>query len=355
MKNSSGRTPLILASISGYTISARVLLNGDAAACEVDENGHTALYHAIRNNNSEIAMMLSKSGKCVQKTLSKSIRHSDKDTFQAVLNLFPHPIEIFKLTNYKGDTLLHKAIDQDSGEFFKILVDMTQLSPPPRPGCAVDTLQGPTEIDNKRLLDLQNERGETPLYRTASQGLESFAKVLLSEGANPRICGNGGWSPLHVTVDKPEFLRIFISSGADINCRSNQGITPLMLAVNWCEREAVEILLENNADVELETKSGVTALHHAAKQSDGEILKLLLQKGANVNKEGDGNMTPLSLALESAKPDNVRLLLEYGANLEDLASGGRNPLSIATTSSEVLDIILTAGKEKHLNCGIVNK
>ena len=85
----------------------------------------------------------------------------------------------------------------------------------------------------------QGERGMTPLHHAACCGDAAALAACLTEGMDPNARGDyRGYTPLHWLADmaaaggdsRVEMLRELVAHGADINMRSADGETALMLA-----------------------------------------------------------------------------------------------------------------------------
>ncbi|KAI7759836.1 hypothetical protein LZL87_009159 [Fusarium oxysporum] len=59
-----------------------------------------------------------------------------------------------------------------------------------------------------------------------------------------------GQTSLHLAISKPDYLRILIDAGYDLDARDNYGITPLMYAAGTNQEEAVMMLIEANSDLD---------------------------------------------------------------------------------------------------------
>ena len=74
-------------------------------------------------------------------------------------------------------------------------------------------------------------------------------------------------------------MAALISHGADVNARTEDGETPLMVASNWGHAKVVEALLDAGADKELKATSGYwkgkTALDMARSQNKGDVVAIL--------------------------------------------------------------------------------
>ena len=129
-----------------------------------------------------------------------------------------------------------------------------------------------------------------------------------------------------ITGSRADYVRILISEGADVNSKTKDGDTPLLLA---CERDHLEIatlLIEKGADVNARDTDGRTPLMMAAVKSTPEIVQLLIEKGAEVNAKMDFGWTPLMQAAQhSYMPEIVQLLLEKGADVNAKNDWGSTP------------------------------
>ncbi len=56
-----------------------------------------------------------------------------------------------------------------------------------------------------------------------------------------------------------------VAAGADVNAKSNEGWTPLVLAARHGQWSCVSALLENGAEVNGSDEEGLTPLHRAVK------------------------------------------------------------------------------------------
>ncbi|MHC4876956.1 MAG: ankyrin repeat domain-containing protein [Planctomycetota bacterium] len=84
-----------------------------------------------------------------------------------------------------------------------------------------------------------------------------------------------------------------IESGASLNEKDGNGMTPLMLASLYGHTEVVELLLKNKADVTSANGDGNTALHMAAFLAHPEIVRLLLTHGASPDMKNRKGESPL--------------------------------------------------------------
>lgn len=82
----------------------------------------------------------------------------------------------------------------------------------------------------------------------------------------------------------------------DINVQDDRGCSPLIWATRAGQDTAVDYLLEKGADFETQGFGGIRPLHHATNQSKESIVQALLNAGANPNNRDENNNTALHYA-----------------------------------------------------------
>ena len=76
-----------------------------------------------------------------------------------------------------------------------------------------------------------------------------------------------------------------VDAGADVNARTKQGMTPLLIAAsNAGSIEIVRLLLAKGADPKATSEAGTTALIAAAFANDLDMVRLFIEKGVGVNQ-----------------------------------------------------------------------
>nr|XP_967473.3 PREDICTED: putative ankyrin repeat protein RF_0381 [Tribolium castaneum] len=86
-----------------------------------------------------------------------------------------------------------------------------------------------------------------------------------------------------INVGNVEIINFFIENNVAINCKYRDGITPLIRAVQKRNFEVVKILVESGADVNFTNAQGFYPLFDALKLDDCEIAKYLISKGAKMD------------------------------------------------------------------------
>jgi excisionase family DNA binding protein len=175
---------------------------------------------------------------------------------------------------------------------------------------------------------VKDNNGQTAMEAAESRGfqrivsmLEKFSTSAQPEGSRSLKSGAAPRLSLHRAVDDGDFaaLKSLIEAGADLNSRSNDEWTPLMLATIKGHTAMIQILLKNGADSNARNRKGWTALMFACSMSDVDNMRILLTEGANVNARDKEGKTALMQAAHENNRESVKVLLEMGAdvNLED--------------------------------------
>ena len=99
-----------------------------------------------------------------------------------------------------------------------------------------------------------------------------------------------------------------ILQGADVDVQVNKGRTPLMIASYWGREDVVRILLGAGADVNIKGDDGWTALMIAVESGHKEIVEMLLDRGADVNQKNEHSTTALMIASYLRHKEVVEML-----------------------------------------------
>jgi ankyrin repeat protein len=220
-----------------------------------------------------------------------------------------------------------------------------------------------THYDGERAVPLAQlliQRGidtkSNNLYTAIGFGNCPIAALFLTHGADVNTAEGRNVPPLHYACQihhrgkNTEMIRFLIAHGADIEARSTNDDTPLMMASEH-NSHFMAVLLEHGADAGIRNKHGETPLHHASrwfKSQHHDVAESLLEHGAMVNATDEAGRTPLHWILESHFGDPlfmVEFLLENGADANAISKEGLSPLHYALrfNAPDVVALLLKYG------------
>ncbi len=111
----------------------------------------------------------------------------------------------------------------------------------------------------------------------------------------------------------PKVAQLLVNtSKIDLNPITDDGETPLMMAVFKGQVELAVLMIDKGADV---NKPGWTPLHYAATAGNVQLMAILLENYAYIDAESPNKTTPLMMAAHYGTPGAVKLLLEEGADV----------------------------------------
>ncbi|KAM6992774.1 kinase D-interacting substrate of 220 kDa B isoform 3-T3 [Tautogolabrus adspersus] len=109
-------------------------------------------------------------------------------------------------------------------------------------------------------------------------------------------------------------LKAHLDRFKEVDGRSDNGQTPLMLAAEQGSLEIVQELIRRGANVNLDDVDCWSALISAAKEGHIDVVKELLENSAYIEHRDMGGWTALMWAAYKGRVDVTELLLEHGAN-----------------------------------------
>ena len=233
-------------------------------------------------------------------------------------------------------------------------------------------VKGKADIDATSSKD-----GFTALHLAASQGDLETCRLLIDAGASLGLSSNDGTTPLMIAVKSSyDVVELFLERGAPVNSQNQLGETALMMTTRNDYYELAQLLIDNGADLNLESLQGRTALDYCAPDSSvGQLLSVLgaqwgpkrqqldalrhAAKSGNVEKarwyiqQGVDPNTPLyynsvlSLAIDNLDRAMILMLLEEGASVEGDAHVSVTPLmsAVAINNTEVAALLLDRGAD----------
>jgi ankyrin len=340
----SGETPLMEAARRGNLATVRALLSGGADPNAREGKGEqTALMWAIAEHHAAVAEELVKRGADISArskagftALMFAAQQGDADSARILLNAEANPNEVMPKT---GATPLIIASAIGNADVAALLLDKGA---------------DPNAVDANGFTSLHHavrdsDYGVDPASKATAV---TIVKTLLAHGANPNArlkldkekaaaekkanAGNAaartkrttltiteielaGATPLALAaeVNNLDAIKALVDGGADPLIATEQNTTPLMLAAGAGtdvqrarspEERAMAIqtaafLVEHGADVNAAGQFGWTALHAASYQGLNDVVEFLARKGAKLDAMDSLGQTPLSISLSVLTKD----------------------------------------------------
>ena len=188
-------------------------------------------------------------------------------------------------------------------------------------------------------------------------GDEAKTRELLAYRYDVNCKGNDGLTPLHLAAihGQENILRILLEQGANPSARCDQGGTTLHLLASVpgtpITETLIDLVLRDRPPLEIANGGGLTPLMHACLKGEMLLAMRLIRHGADVratNREGE---TALHLAAHHGKAPMIHLLVNNGAELEAKAINGFTPLHSAVSGpsdpSDTVEQLLRAGPDKE--------
>ena len=165
--------------------------------------------------------------------------------------------------------------------------------------------------------------------RSGSMGSAQFLTDHID--VNPEL-DEEGYARVHMLAQEwnREMFEHILESGVDINLRTKrQRLTPLMIAVQAQNMEAIDFILANGGGINDTDAFQNSCLHKAVAAGDIPILQTLAEQGADINAQNKNGTTPLISAAKNLQGGALTILLSHGASVELTDHGGYTALCYA--------------------------
>ena len=212
--------------------------------------------------------------------------------------------------------------------------------------CAEVLVAGGADLNGKGAQDA------TPLHWAAAKGNSEFGKWLVKKGAHPDLADALGWTPLFLAGEDgaTDLVPILLAAGArtqatingkTVTFRGTSGAAKhgdadndLIEAAESGDLDAAKSAIDAGAEVNCKSGDGWTPLLSASKDHS-EIVQLLLASGGDPNIPSGRGYTPLMRAAGNGAEEIVRLLLAAGADKKMVDCNGKTAYRLAMEMLQV--------------------
>lgn len=284
--------------------------------------------------------------------LLQAIRQNDIQTVRVLLDRGVSPA----VADSDGDNALFYAALYASKECVELLLSRgadvngrNRQDQTPLMWCSHDTGKIGLLLRYKADVNAVSQSGNTPLM-AAAVGVDPYdaMKLLLDNGADVRVVNKRKETVLMraALFGNARSVGLVLGKGIAIDAQDRQGLTALMIALAYENREAFRLLLDSGADVNIATVFGWNALS-ACMIDDPGLFHDVLARIKDVNHPDRDGVTPLMWLVynEHDRPDFVRAILDRGARVNAKANDGSTALSWAKKkgNTATVAVLLKAG------------
>ncbi len=212
------------------------------------------------------------------------------------------------------------------------------------------------------------------LIDAAYSGFLETVKTSIAKGANVNILDDYKGTSLMASCMRNRSLsvvRYLIENGADVNIKTTNGTTALMLAAYDGNLELIKFLVESGADVNAKKNNGNTILmtgiswfsnplgndrwvqigisqfqqdrYNQVNASDErnqmEIVKYLIEKTLDINNQDSEGTTALIMASKYGNLELAKLLIKKGAEINAKTKDGNTALKEAADTRGHLELV----------------
>lgn len=195
-------------------------------------------------------------------------------------------------------------------------------------------------------IEAMTEEGATPLVLAVSNNRTEAVKTLLRHGADPN-------------KTLPGYMTPFLIAARSVKPVAQESRESSVMIPASTGIEIIEALIKSGADINSRDGDGVTAITYSAIMGYFDMVDLLLYYGADIEMKSDDGTTPLMAAIWAGYTDIADLLIQNGANMEARDNQGFTPFLIAAQNGDtlVMKILINFGvdiNEKNIyNCDAI--
>ncbi len=329
-----GETPLTLACANGNAVIVDKLLKAGANANDARFYNETALMIAAAAGNPDVVRSLLAHGAKIdavearrdQNALMWAAAEGNPEAVNVLLNAGANPNSVSKA----GFTPLVFTANNGDAKSAAYLIaagaDVNYEVPRASGTLLIAVTANKPEVAKLLIykgaaVNIKDATGTTPLHTAAELSQLELVKQLIARGADVNAATNprqgdrmgilqrpptGQQTPLMIAarVNRPDIMKILVENGANPKMHATDGSTLLMAAASGGHIESVRYAFELDPDIKAMTDRKETVMHaamigtrrYATEAEVTEMVKFLADHGAELDSMDINNRTPISLA-----------------------------------------------------------
>ncbi|XP_067125162.1 serine/threonine-protein phosphatase 6 regulatory ankyrin repeat subunit B-like [Centruroides vittatus] len=354
------KTPLHLAAEKGKLDVCSTLLELNADAHAIDNQGQTPLLLAAENDHPEIVkLFLHHKPELVSMANSSGFTCAHIAAMKGSVAVIKELMKfnrhlVTTARNKSNNTALHLAAAGGHAKLVKVLLE-AGASATDENGDGYTALHLAAKHGHVKVLQAlktavswritSKKTGMAALHVAASFGQTTFVREMLtqlpanirSERPSDGSSEDYGFTPLHLAADNGHegTVRVLLNStGVQTDASTElQGILALHMAARGGHLAAAGLLLSRSTEqLHATDKQGRTPLHMAAANGHKDMVGLLLGQGSDINTGDNNGLTALHYTAKNGYLEVVQLLIDSGASPMSVTKDGKVPLCLAAAA-----------------------
>ena len=265
-QDNRGYTPLNWCAREGKENLCRLLLEHNADVNIQDNDGYTPLNWCAREGKENLCRLLLEHNADVniQDAYGSTPLHrcASKGNENICRLLLEHNMDV-NIQDNNGSTPLHRCAREGNENICRLL------------------------LEHNADVNIKDNNGYTALYLCALKGNENLCRLLLEHNADVNIQDAYGSTPLHLCArhGNENLGRLFLEHNADLNIQDNGGCTPLhRSALNSKDSKIIDLLVKfGEQNINIRNANGLTPLQMAVEHRNAQAVKMLVDLGADVS------------------------------------------------------------------------
>ncbi|ORX44704.1 ankyrin [Piromyces finnis] len=184
-------------------------------------------------------------------------------------------------------------------------------------------------------INIQNNKGFTPLMYACQNANEDVAQILINQNADINIVNHNHQTAIMLAIQEPnrEIINLLIKKGADLNIQDNiRKDTALTMACQHYQNAIIikDLITQGKANVNLANREGNTPLILACQNDIVNVVKLLIDFGADINARNFiDKSSALQITINNCNYSMMKYLLDHNADIDIVNKNGDTSLILA--------------------------